>query len=311
MTWRFLLPALLLIAGSVAPRAESEGVEEALEVTAPQSAIAHLQVRTLVMDALGTRTVDVAVARVPYNSTGLLMRQVPYGGPPLSFRLLVKPETPSEEGIRLVMNTEVWSGGLDEGLSHSLERREETAVIALDSSYLLELAHERAAGSGSAGSERRVVLSITLSDEDDPSGACPGTLPLRAVHFVFQMIRQNGPTVDPPETHVLSSLVGRPVSYSSSVMSLAAGADGAAGLTFTLAAEGTQGELVTVRLRVSGFDYADESRTHLVAVAYESLHTVRSGSSFLVEVPVKPPDSAAAEGKPPVAWVLNVTPRLA
>ena len=310
MTWRFLMPALLLIAGSVAPRAESVA-QEALEVASPRSAIAHLQVRTLVMDALGTRTVDVAVARVPYNSTGLLMRQVPYGGPPLSFRLLVRPETPSEEGIRLVMNTEVWSGGLDEGLSDSLERREETAVIALDSSYFLELAHERTTRSGSAGSERRVVLSITLSDEDDPSGAYPGTLPLRAVHFVFQMIRQNGPEVDPPETHVLSSLVGRPVSYSSSVISLAAGADGAPGLTFTLAAEGTQGDLVTVRLRVSGFDYADENRTHLVAVAYESLHTVRSGSSFLVEIPVNPPDSAAAEGKPPVAWVLSVTPRLA
>ncbi len=257
------------------------------------------------MDALGTRTVDVAAARIPYNSTGLLMRQVPYGGPPLSFRLLVRPETPSDEGIRLVMNTEVWSGGLDGGPAHSVARREETAVIALESSYLLELAHERAPGSDTAASERRVVLSISLSDQEDRPGADPGGVPLRAVHFVFQMIRQNGPAVDPPETHVLSSLVGRPVTYSSRVVALDGGADVSPGLTFTLAAEGTQGDLVTVRLRVSGFDYVDESRTRLAPVAHESLHTVRSGTSFLVEVPV------GSDGKPPVAWVVNVTPRLA
>ena len=302
MMRRGVPPALILIAVLAAPPALPEE-------QAPAPAVACLQVRTLVMDALGTRTVDVATARVPFNSTGLLMRQVPYGGPPLSFRLLVRPATPREDGIRLTMTTEVWSGGLEDGPADGgMERREEIGVIAPESSYLLELAHERATATGGAASERRVVLSITVSDREDPSQTDRG--PLREVHFVFQMIRQNGPTVENPDTQSLSSLVGQAVSYSSRSVALGAASERAPGLTFTLAAEGTQGDLVTVRLRISGFDYADVERSRLAPVTYETLHTVRSGSSFLVEVPVVEEDGPP-EGKPAVTWVVNVTPRLA
>jgi hypothetical protein len=301
MTRRGVLPALILIAILAVPPALSEE-------QAPAPTIAYLQVRTLVMDALGTRTVDVSTARVPFNSTGLLMRQVPYGGPPLSFRLLVRPTTPTEDGIRLAMTTEVWSGGLNDGTDAGMERREEIGDIAPDSSYLLELAHERATGTEGSASERRVVLSITVSDQDESSKTDSG--PLREVYFVFQMIRQNGPTVEFPNTQSLSSLVGRPVSYSSRSVALGAASEKSPGLTLTLEAEGTQGDLITVRLKVTGYDYADVERSRLAPVAYETFHTVRSGSSFLVEVPVVEEDASPA-GKPVVTWVVNVTPRLA
>jgi len=303
MTRRGIVPALLVMA-ALSPPAPLP------ETAAPDGAVAHLVVRTLVMDALGTRTVDVAQARVPWNNTGLLMRQVPYGGPPLSFRLLVRPESPGSEGIRLSMTAQVWGGALEDDPGDDVVRREETALIDLESSFLLELAHERSSrDDGAAGSERRVVLSITVSDRPDPALWAPA--PLREIHFLFQMIRQSGSEVDPPETHLLSSLLGRPVSYSSRAIALS-GTGEPQGLTFTLSAEESQGSLVTVRLRVTGFDYADADRSRLVPVNHESLHTVRSGSSFLVEVPVgEALPEGEPGGRPAAAWVLNVTPRLA
>src|SRR5688572_14591622 len=100
---------------------------------APERAL--VVVRTLVMDALGTRTVDTDTARIPFGSRGLLIKRVPYAGPPLSYRLAVLAGPPQETGIPLTMTSEVWNGDAEvvpppDQVAH----REEATVLSAEGS---------------------------------------------------------------------------------------------------------------------------------------------------------------------------------
>src|SRR5262249_14225535 len=122
------LPPLLMLA-AIAPAGSADVPTRAL-----------VTVRTLVIDGMGTRTVDTNTARVPFGSRGLLVKKVPYAGPPLSFRLTVLAQPPQETGIPLTLTADVWSGDTT-GLPSpdQVSHREEANVVAAEASYLLEI----------------------------------------------------------------------------------------------------------------------------------------------------------------------------
>jgi hypothetical protein len=85
------------------------------------------------------------------------------------------------------------------------------------------------------------------------------------------------------------------------------------GLSVTLEAEQVRGNLVSVRLVLSGAEFTDLLRTRLEPFRHEAIHTVPSGTAFDValSIPSEPP--AAAAGAPAmgtVRYVVRVTPLL-
>ena len=327
----------IIASGTIVAR---DGVSDTSVAGAPQASTgvadpagdsAWILVRTLVVDALGTRTVDTWTARVRFGQSGLLMSQIPYGGPPVSFQLVVRADAPTSDGIPLHLRSEVWRGSSDARPAEAdITRREETALIAPGTSYLMELSHERHGPDGGPGSERRIVLSVTVSLEGAPP--VEAAAPTRAVHFLLQIIRRSGTEVDLPDTHALSSLVGRPVTYSSSVRSArpappaesadddgtggtgprepADGNAGSVGVSVTVIAERVADELVTVRLRVSGADI-DPVSGLAAPIHHESVHTVRDGTPILVEATPEagtPPGSGGAPAA--LVYAISVTPSL-
>jgi hypothetical protein len=273
--------------------------------------------RTLVMDALGTRTVDTDRARIPPGSRGLLIKKVPYAGPPLSFRLSVLAGEPQEAGIPLTLATEVWSGEpAGPGSGEQAARREEATVLSAEGSYLLELDHDPRSG-------RRIVLSLTarLEGPQDEEIPFPLTPAGPAVRFLLEVIREEAGRADPPDQRVLSSFAGQAITYSSEVRlpsrpgAPAGTAERTAGLSVILEAEQVQGELVSVRVDLSGAEFTDTGRTRLEPFHQEAIHTVPSGTSFdvSVSIPSAPPGASAPAGVAdslPVRYLVRVTPFL-
>ncbi|MFQ5702154.1 MAG: hypothetical protein ACE5HU_09940 [Acidobacteriota bacterium] len=301
------IAALVLIVSSA-----SSGI---LARTRSEPAQARIVVRTLVIDGLGTRTVDTNTAHVPFGSTGLLLRKVPYGGPPLSFRLFIRLETPRPDGIPLGMAADVWAGGIQaEGSVEAVSHRRASAIVADQTSYLLELYHEQ--GDALHG-ERRILLSIAVSPEDAQGvPAAPPPRSLRPVRFIMEIARREGARTKPFDKQILSGLFGHPVSYSWGVRSLDSKGRSPAktGLNVTLTPETWTAGLMTVKVVVSGIDYLDEDHALVGSIDQVDRHTVRSGVQFQVTAsPHAPADASILPGPggdsgAKVAWILNVTP---
>jgi len=288
----------------------------------PEYTHALIEVRTLVIDGLGTRTVDTDRARVPFGSKGLLIRQVPYAGPPLSFRLSVLAGPPQEAGIPLTLAAEIWGGAVDDAPpQESISRREEATVVSPDASYLFEVDHDER-------TDRRVVLSISARPITGQEALMPPMAgqPARPVTFLISLVRQAGEVADLPDIHALTSLVGHPVTYSSGITIQrgprpgAAKTDAAAsptvGLTITLTAEQVLDRLITVKVRLSGADYVDAERTRLEPIDVTRVQTVTSGSPFEITARIPPLPEEGDEtdrqepGIRPVTYLVQVTATL-
>ncbi|MGH9869166.1 MAG: hypothetical protein ACREAA_13505 [Candidatus Polarisedimenticolia bacterium] len=293
------LPLFALLAAACLAVASDTLSDATASDTSPPRA--QVEVRALVIDPLGTRSVDTARARVPVGATGLLVRRVPYAGPPLSFRLRVKVGIPGTEGMPITMVSETWSGDTaGEPAEEAISRREETATLGPDSSYLMEIAHDPAA-------DRRIVLSISArpaSDAEDVPAVVPAPSG-RAVSFLLEVIREQDGKVDPPDVQTLTSLVGLTVTYSSGVRLLAPGGDtqgeGFVGLSVVLKAEQVQDRLVSVGVTLSGAEFADAERRRLQPFEHLAVRTVPSGAAFDVSVEIPPG----------VRYQVRVTPSLA
>ena len=275
---------------------------------------ALITVRTLVIDGMGTRTVDTDTARVPFGHKGILTKKVPYAGPPLSYRLAVTAGPPQEAGIPLTLSTDVWTGDAspippDDRIDH----REEATVVSPEGSYLLEVEHDDA-------TDRRVMLSITARPigENEELPAMPPADTAGRVQFLLEISRQQGGVADPPDQQRLATIVGRPVTYSSGVILPGKAKQGATsgeriatvGLTVVLTAERASGDLVTVRLELSGADYVDEQRTRLEPLRHADVRTVTSGTTFEVVLTLPLATPEAAPGLRPVTYRIAVTPSL-
>ncbi len=299
-----LLAAIgLAAAGAVA--------REAVPAAAPDTIVT---VRTLVIDALGTRAVDADVARIPWGGTGLLMKTVPYAGPPLSFRLAVRVEALGEPGVLMTLSADVWPGGLDGGPSspHG-SHRQETTELGPDGSYLLELDHDPAA-------ERRIVLSLVARPAVglDLGGPAPESA-LTPVEVVLEVQREQGGRPAPAERHLLKTLLGRPVSVSSSVAALHPGevlagrgrSPGAGtGLVIEVTPERAHAGLVTVRVRVDGEELLDGPDSRIEPISHSEVHTVHAGTTFFMSVSVPAGTGGGEHATGMVTYRVAVTPRL-
>ena len=162
------------------------------ESGAQAPARALVVVRTLVIDGMGTRTVDTDSARVPFGSKGVLIKRVPYAGPPLSFRLAVLAGTPQDAGIPVTLSADVWSGDTSSlPRSEEISHREEATVIAPETSYLFEIDHD-------PKTDRRIVLSLTArpitEDELVPIRPVAESSPIQ---FLMEVTRQSGSETEP------------------------------------------------------------------------------------------------------------------
>ena len=221
---------------------------------------------------------------------------------------------PQEAGIPLTFSTDVWTG--DASLippPDRIDHREEATVVSPEGSYLLEVGHDEAA-------DRRIMLSITarpIGENEEMPTLLPAETAGR-VQFLLEISRQQGGAADPPDRQILATIIGRPVTYSSGVIlpdkAREPGASGertvTVGLTVVLTAERASGDLVTVKMELSGADYVDERRTRLEPLRHEDVRTVTSGATFEVSVTVPPGSPEAAPGFRPVAYRINVTPIL-
>lgn len=307
------IAALLALAAGLpsvpAPRAE----------TAPDRA--RVVIRTLVIDGMGTRTVDTDTARIPFGSRGLLIKQVPYAGRPLSFRLSVAPGPPQAAGIPLALAAEIWSGTIESPPpAEAITRRDEMTVLAPESSYLLEVDHDPVP-------DRRVVLSITARPmapgEEMPIPPVTEATPVQVLIEVTREVHEGDRILyETPDVHLLDTLVGRPVTYSSGVKVRPAGARGSGrhvtlGVSVTVTAQQAAGGLITVTAEVSGADYTDGSRDRIEPFVLQEVHTVASGASFEMAAAVPPgapsPSDESAADAPPgqkVVWRVRITPML-
>jgi len=275
-----------------------------------QQTRALIVVRTLVIDAMGTRTVATDRARVPFGTRGLLVRSVPYAGPAMAFRLAARPASPTPQGIPLEVEAEVWSGDASNPpTGEALARRSEQTTLAAEGSFLLELEHDEKA-------RRRVVLSISArpigEDEalpDEPQGST-----LRSVGIHMQIIRQAGPTADEPITHSLTTVMGRSVSYSFTVRrGTGARADGetqTVGGTIEVTPESWQGDLVTIRTEMTGAEYLDELRSRIEPFRLSAVRTVRSGQPLDLYLTVPADPAALPEGGRPVTYSIIIIPAM-
>jgi len=295
-----LSPAAECMAQAAATRTAAEQVTTRALVT----------VRTLVIDGMGTRTVDTDTARVPFGSKGLLLKKVPYAGPPLSFRLAVLAGVPQESGLPLTITAEIWSGDVGrmpppDGVS----RREEATVVAAETSYLFEIDHDNR-------TDRRIVLSISARPvgEDELT---PATVfgAIKPVGFLVEVVRESGGVAGEPDVHELSTMVGRQVTYSSGVrLAPRPGVEPQTiGLNVALLAEQVQGDLVTVKVELSGAEYVDEARSLIEPIRLTDVQTVSSGTRLEVHVTV-PAAVADAPSRPagirPVTYRVSVIPTL-
>jgi hypothetical protein len=275
---------------------------------------ALVAVRTLVIDGMGTRTVDTDTARVPFGSKGVLIKRVPYAGPPLSFRLSVLAGSPQDTGIPITLSADVWSGDTStlprpEEISH----REEATVIAPESSYLFEIDHD-------AKTDRRIVLSVSARpiSEDE-------LVPIRPVaegspiQFLMEVTRQSGGEAEAPDVHLLNTMVGQAVTYSSGIKmpDPRGGSSKIIGLTVIMTAEQVQGSLVTVKVELSGFEFVDALHSKIEPISHTEVQTVTAGERFETRVTVPSPDPAADAahtapdpGVRPVTYTVGVTPML-
>lgn len=275
---------------------------------------ALVTVRTLVIDGLGTRTVDSDTARVPFGGKGILIKRVPYGGPPLSFRLTVQAGRPQPSGLSLTLSAEVWRGDADAAPSpHEISHREEATVVAPGSSYLFEIDHDPA-------TDRRIVLSVGARPvgEESPGIQIPSALltgETRPVRLLVEMIRESAGRAEQPDVHILETMMGRPVSYSSGIRSAPVSGEPErfAGLTVTLTPERAQGDLVTIKVEMTGAEYMDEKRTRLEPFSRTEVRTVTTGTPFdlMLRLPPEPAGGERApEGTVRIIWTLLVTPEL-
>ncbi len=279
---------------------------------APSRAL--ITVRTLVIDGMGTRTVDTDTARVPFGHKGILTKKVAYAGPPLSYRLAVTAGPPQEAGIPLSFSTDVWTGEASPmPPPDRMDHREEATVVSPQGSYLLEVEHDEA-------TDRRVMLSITARPigENEEMPPLPPADTAGRVQFLLEISRQQGGAPDQPDRQLLATIIGRPVTYSSGVILPGKAQESSAsgertltvGLTVVLTAERASGDLVTVRLELSGADYVDEQRTRLEPLRYDDVRTVSSGATFEVTVTLPPGSPEAAPGFQPVTYRIAVTSSL-
>ena len=267
-------------------------------------------VKTLVIDGMGTRTVDTNSARVPFGSKGLLVKKVPYAGPALSFRLQVLAGAPQDTGIPLTLSADVWSGDTTTlPRAEDVSRREEATVLAPESSYIFEIDHD-------PKTDRRIVLSVSARPIEEgemiPSLAADQDSPIQ---FLMEVTRESGGVAGPPEVHLLSSMVGRAVTYSSGIKVPAPPGEPPRiiGLSVTMTAEQVQGSLVTVKVELSGSEFIDEGRTRTEPISRTEVHTITSGSRFEVQVTVPEPDPGhpdPPQGARPVLYRVGVTPTL-
>lgn len=271
-------------------------------------------IRTLVMDSLGTRAVDTDTARIPFGSKGLLIKRVPYAGPPVSFRLAALVGSPQDSGLPLTLTSEVWSGEASSmPPDDRVARREEATVLTAEGSYLFEIDHDSEAG-------RRIVLSISArplrpgEEAVATEGLFPSATPVR---FLLEIERESGGHGDPPDVRTMSSMVGQPITYSSGVqLPRGPGSEAPAGsflgMAISLRAEQVQGNLVSVGVRMSGAEYVDAARKRLEPFSQEAVRTVASGTPFelVVEIPAGGTASAAVPPIVPVRYVVRVTPSL-
>ena len=271
-------------------------------------------VKTLVIDGMGTRTVDTDSARVPFGNKGVLIKRVPYAGPPVSFRLSVLAGPPQDTGIPVTLSADVWSGDTStlprpEEISH----REEATVIAAETSYLFEIDHD-------AKTDRRIVLSLSARSitEDE-------LVPIRPVaegspiQFLMEITRQSGGQTDPPDVHLLNTMVGQAVTYSSGIKmpDPGGGPPKIIGLTVIMTAEQVQGNLVTVKVELSGYEFVDSKRSRIEPISHTEVQTVTFGERFETRVTVPTPDPTADSvhsppdpGLRPVTYSVGVTPLL-
>ena len=276
---------------------------------------ASIEVRTLVIDALGTRTVDSHTARVPFGQKGLLVGQVPYAGPPVSFRLAVTPGDPQSSGIPLTFTSEVWAGEASPiPPASEIYLREEATVLAPESSYLLELTHD-------PRTDRRLLLSIRARPITEAEELPPVPVPTesRRVLFMVELLRKQGDLFDPLDTHVLSTFVGHPVSYRSGieVPSPSSPEGGPAphpgsglvvGVAVVLTPERAVGGLITVKLELTGADFIDSDRSRIEPFEHTEVRTVRSGSRFEAVITIPRETPADSPGIIPVTYRVSVTP---
>ncbi len=278
---------------------------------------ASIEVRTLVIDALGTRTVDTHAARVPLGHKGLLTGQVPYAGPPLSYRLAVTPGDPQPSGLPLTFTTEVWSGPASPiPPSERVSLREETTVLGPESSYLLELAHDRR-------TDRRLLLSIKARPITEAEELPPIPAPAESGRIVFmiEILRKAGDLVDPLDTHILSTFVGHPVSYRSGIEVPRSRATGGSvsdsgpgrvvGVSVVLTPERALGGLITVKLELTGADFIDRRRSLIEPFEHTEVRTVSSGSPFAVEITLPREAPVESPELTPVVYRVSITPWLA
>jgi len=303
--WWLLILATLQVAATT-PRADAPATG------VPQDVRALVHVRTLVIDSLGTRTVDADSARVPLGGKGLLLKRVPYAGPPLSYRLLVHAGIPVGGGLPVTLSAEIWSGDISDVPSRDeISRREEATVLSSESSFLLEIDHD-------ARTDRRVLLSMTARalDASEPVDV-PATAPIgRPLQFLIELTRESEGVAGLPDRHMLQTVVGRPATYSSGITPLGAEPGSASrfiGVSLTLTGERASGDLVTVKVEMSGAEFIDKSRSRIAPIHLVELRTTESGSTF--ELGVKVPQDPAPQADPvpdpaPVAYRLLVTPTL-
>ncbi|MCI0545607.1 MAG: hypothetical protein L0Z49_14385 [Actinobacteria bacterium] len=287
----------LVVAGSIAQASED-----------PSRAL--VTVRTLVIDSLGTRTVDTHTARVPFGHTALLSSRVPYTGPPLSFRLEVGVSAPQPSGIPIRIVSRAWPGEPDDPGAAGAPGREEETILPRESSYLLELHYDPAA-------DRRILLSVKARPvvENEAVPAPPPAHVADRVRFFLEITRRQGDLSEPVDFHQLESIVGRPVRYESGVR-LATGLDGEGGeflgTRVTLTPESSHGTLVTVKLELSGADAIDPLGIRVEPFRHTEVRTVTSGSRFDVDVTV-PQDHPPGADDPailPVTYTVAVTTTL-
>lgn len=275
---------------------------------------ALITVRTLVIDALGTRTVDTDVAHVPFGGMGLLIKKVPYGGPELSFRLAVTAGQPQEAGIAVNLSADIWPGGSSPiPPADQMSHREEATVLAPESTYLLEIDHNER-------SDRRIMLSISARPvAENETLSPPPESRLDSVSFDVEVARRSNGVADEPDTRAMSTMVGVAATYSSGVR-IPGRSPGEqprfVGLGISITPEKTSGKLITIRTELTGADFVDPERTTLVPIQLLDIRTVRSGTRF--ELPVdlaapaagSPPRDSADPARARVTYRVTITPRL-
>jgi hypothetical protein len=259
-----------------------------------------------VVDALGTRTVDTHTARVPFGHTALLSSQVPYAGPPFSFRLDLGVSPPQPTGIPVRMVSRAWTGEPEDTGARSAPARDETTVLSLESSYLLELSYDQA-------SERRILLSIKARPigEDEALPKPPAAGVAGRVRFLLEIARQRGEAADPVDIHELDSIVGRSVKYETGIRFPGGDPETILGTRVLLTPEGTQGDLVTVKLELSGAEAMGPDGQRVEPFRHTEIRTVSSGSRFEMKITVPAEPSADDDtGVIPVTYRIAVTTTL-